>query len=62
MGDSHDRIELLDGSLIVGPASNSLRLHRLDDAHYVEDAVAKAGETLCVTEPFRWATDPSTLR
>ncbi|MEU5830928.1 hypothetical protein [Micromonospora tulbaghiae] len=46
----------------MGPASNSLRLHRLDDAHYVEDAVAKAGETLCVTEPFRWATDPSTLR
>lgn len=42
--------------------SHSLRLHRLDGAHYVEDAVAKAGETLSVTEPFRWAMDPSDLR
>ncbi|WP_435121641.1 Uma2 family endonuclease [Micromonospora tulbaghiae] len=42
--------------------SHSLRLHRLDGAHYVEDAVAKAGETLSVTEPFRWAMDPSALR
>ncbi|MET7833584.1 hypothetical protein ABZS44_12215 [Micromonospora sediminicola] len=42
--------------------SRSLRLHRLDGGHYVEDAVAKAGETLSVTEPFRWAMDPGTLR
>ncbi|WP_345152584.1 Uma2 family endonuclease [Micromonospora maritima] len=42
--------------------SHSLRLHRLDGGHYVEDAVAKAGETLSVTEPFRWAMDPGTLR
>ncbi|GHJ17551.1 MULTISPECIES: Uma2 family endonuclease [unclassified Micromonospora] len=42
--------------------SHSLRLHRLDGEHYVEDAVAKAGETLTVTEPFRWAIDPSVLR
>ncbi len=34
----------------------------IERAHYVEDAVAKAGETLSVTEPFRWAMDPSTLR
>ncbi|WFE42567.1 Uma2 family endonuclease [Micromonospora sp. WMMD998] len=39
-----------------------LRLHRLDGGHYVEDGVAKAGETLSVTEPFRWAMDPGDLR
>ncbi|MEE3919676.1 Uma2 family endonuclease [Micromonospora sp. BRA006-A] len=42
--------------------SHSLRLHRLDGAHNVEDVVAKAGETLSVTEPFRWAMDPGVLR
>ncbi|WP_431933146.1 Uma2 family endonuclease [Micromonospora sp. RP3T] len=42
--------------------SHSLRLHRLDGEHYVEDAIAKAGETLTVTEPFRWAMDPAALR
>ncbi|MBM0227706.1 MULTISPECIES: Uma2 family endonuclease [Micromonospora] len=42
--------------------SHSLRLYRLDGAHYVEDRVAKAGETLTLTEPFRWEIDPATLR
>ncbi|GGL90993.1 hypothetical protein GCM10012279_06030 [Micromonospora yangpuensis] len=42
--------------------SHSLRLFRLTGDHYVEDQVAKAGEELCVTEPFRWRIDPATLR
>lgn len=42
--------------------SHSLRLYRLDGTHYVEDRVAKAGETLTVTDPFRWEFDPATLR
>ncbi|MFG1828366.1 Uma2 family endonuclease [Micromonospora chersina] len=42
--------------------SHSLRLHRLDGEHYVEDRVAKAGETLSIAEPFRWVIDPATLR
>ncbi|MEU4367948.1 hypothetical protein [Micromonospora chersina] len=42
--------------------SHSLRLHRLGGEHYVEDRVAKAGETLTITEPFRWVIDPGTLR
>ncbi|SCG42534.1 hypothetical protein [Micromonospora inositola] len=28
----------------------------------VEDRVAKAGETLTLTEPFRWQIDPAALR
>ncbi len=42
--------------------AHSLRLYRLDGGHYVEDRVAKAGETFTITEPFRWQADPATLR
>ncbi|MGR6317212.1 Uma2 family endonuclease [Micromonospora soli] len=42
--------------------SQSLRLHRLDGGHYVEDRIAKAGENLSITQPFRWVLDPATLR
>ncbi|RLK23561.1 Uma2 family endonuclease [Micromonospora sp. M71_S20] len=43
-------------------AGHSLRLHRLDGTHYVEEQVAKPGEELRVTEPIRWRVDPATLR
>ncbi|MCX4386703.1 Uma2 family endonuclease [Micromonospora peucetia] len=43
-------------------AGHSLRLHRLDGAHYVEDQVAKPGEELSLAEPIRWRVDPAMLR
>ncbi|MEU4639010.1 Uma2 family endonuclease [Micromonospora sp. NPDC023814] len=42
--------------------THSLRLFRLDGAHYVEDQVAKAGERLTLNQPFRWGVDPASLR
>ncbi|MCX5069235.1 Uma2 family endonuclease [Micromonospora lupini] len=41
---------------------HSLRLYRLDGEHYVEDQVAKAGETLSIVEPLGWQLDRATLR
>ncbi|MEW2376342.1 Uma2 family endonuclease [Micromonospora sp. NPDC047812] len=43
-------------------SGHSLRLHRLDGTHYVEEQVAKPGEELRLTEPIRWRVDPATLR
>jgi Uma2 family endonuclease len=39
----------------------TLRLFRLDGDHYVEQAVAKSGGTLQITEPVRLSLDPATL-
>jgi Uma2 family endonuclease len=39
----------------------TLRLFRLDDGHYAEDAVAKPGDILQITEPFAVNLDPAAL-
>jgi hypothetical protein len=38
-----------------------LRLYCLDGAHYVEHAVARAGETLATDEPFPFRLDTGSL-
>ncbi len=43
------------------PGSVTLRLFRLDGAHYAEHAVAKAGEVLAVNEPFAFEIDTADL-
>jgi Uma2 family endonuclease len=110
LGETIDRIELIDGSLLVSPAPSKrhqhqvslvgevvspgnaaadrlvkmqlyaaaripryllveqesgssvvLRLHRLDGAHYVEHAVAKADETLVTDRPFPFRLSAGSL-
>jgi Uma2 family endonuclease len=50
--------------LLVEPDSAvglTLRLYRLEGAHYIEDAVAGRGEKLQTSEPFPVVLDPSAL-
>ncbi|GGM11438.1 Uma2 family endonuclease [Dactylosporangium sucinum] len=43
------------------PDSLTLRLNRLDGTHYVEDSVAKSGETLAAVHPFPFRLDTHSL-
>lgn len=50
--------------LLVEPESEealTLRLYRLEGAHYVEHAAAKTGEVLSVDEPFPFVLDTAAL-
>jgi len=50
--------------LLVEPGpeiSLTLRLYRLEGAHYIEDSVATGGAALEINEPFPVRLDPSTL-
>ncbi|AVT33875.1 MULTISPECIES: Uma2 family endonuclease [unclassified Plantactinospora] len=47
--------------LLVEQETGTLRLHRLDGSHYVEHAVAKAGESLRLTEPVAAEIRPDDL-
>ena len=45
-----------------GPQSDvALRLYRLEGSHYVEDAMATAGQVLQLNEPFAVLLNPATL-
>jgi hypothetical protein len=61
LGETPDRIELIDGSLLLSPAPSKLRLYRLDGTRYVEHAVAKDGEALEMTESFALRLDGRSL-
>jgi Uma2 family endonuclease len=43
------------------PDSLTLRLNRLDGTHYVEESVAKTGESLAATHPFPFRLDTDSL-
>jgi Uma2 family endonuclease len=43
------------------PDSLTLRLNRLDDQHYVEEAVVKMGASLASEHPFRFELDTRSL-